>query len=114
LSALRDAQHAHEGEPVSVDQIAAVCSGPWHRRSDLVTRARLAAARSRPRAAQRRRGGRVADHRHRTHRAPAAPRPRPRPPAHRRRTPRPRAPALTAARDGLPAACRPAIASSSA
>jgi predicted transcriptional regulator len=39
LSALRDAQHAHEGEPVSADQIAAVCSGPWHRRSDLVTQA---------------------------------------------------------------------------
>ena len=39
LSALRDAQHAHEGEPVSPGQIAAVCGGPWHRRSDLVTQA---------------------------------------------------------------------------
>jgi hypothetical protein len=39
LGALRDAQHAHEGEPVSAGQIAALCSGPWHRRSDLVTQA---------------------------------------------------------------------------
>ena len=39
LSALRDAQHAHEGEPVSAGQIAAVCGGAWHRRSDLVTQA---------------------------------------------------------------------------
>jgi predicted transcriptional regulator len=39
LSALRDAQHAHEGEPVSAGEIAAVCSGPWHRRSDLVAQA---------------------------------------------------------------------------
>jgi hypothetical protein len=39
LSALRDAQHAHGGEPVSAARIAAVCSGPWHRRSDLVTQA---------------------------------------------------------------------------
>jgi hypothetical protein len=39
LSALRDAQHAHEGEPVSAGQIAALCGGPWHRRSDLVTQA---------------------------------------------------------------------------
>jgi hypothetical protein len=39
LSALRDAQHTHEGEPVSAGQIAALCGGPWHRRSDLVTQA---------------------------------------------------------------------------
>ena len=39
LSALRDAQHAHEGEPVSAGQIAALCGRPWHRRSDLVTQA---------------------------------------------------------------------------
>jgi hypothetical protein len=39
LAALRDAQHAHEGEPVSAGQIAALCSGPWHRRGDLVTQA---------------------------------------------------------------------------
>src|SRR4029079_13028215 len=39
LSALRDAQHAHQGEPVSAGQIAALCGGPWHRRSDLVTQA---------------------------------------------------------------------------
>jgi hypothetical protein len=39
LSALRDAQHAHEGRPVSAGQIAAMCSGPWHCRSDLVTQA---------------------------------------------------------------------------
>jgi hypothetical protein len=39
LSALRDAQRAHEGEPVSVGQVAALCGGPWHRRSDLVTQA---------------------------------------------------------------------------
>jgi hypothetical protein len=39
LSALRDAQHAHEGEPVGTGQIAALCGGPWHRRSDLITRA---------------------------------------------------------------------------
>src|SRR4051812_50115164 len=39
LSALRDDQQAHDGEPVSAGQIAALCSGPWHRRSDLVTQA---------------------------------------------------------------------------
>ena len=39
LSALRDAQHTHEGEPVSAGQIAPLCGGPWHRRSDLVTQA---------------------------------------------------------------------------
>jgi hypothetical protein len=39
LSALRDAQHAHDGEPVSAGQIAARCNGPWHRRNDLVTQA---------------------------------------------------------------------------
>jgi hypothetical protein len=39
LSALRDAQHTHEREPVSASQIAALCAGPWHRRSDLVTQA---------------------------------------------------------------------------
>jgi hypothetical protein len=39
LGALRDAQHAHDGEPVSAGQIAALCSGPWHRRGDLVTQA---------------------------------------------------------------------------
>jgi hypothetical protein len=39
LSALRDAQHRHEGESVSAGQIAALCGGPWHRRSDLVTQA---------------------------------------------------------------------------
>jgi hypothetical protein len=39
LAALRDAQHAHDGEPVSAGQIAALCSGPWHRRSELVTQA---------------------------------------------------------------------------
>src|SRR3954447_18775135 len=39
LSALRDAQHAHDGEPVSAGQIAARCAGPWHRRHDLVTQA---------------------------------------------------------------------------
>jgi hypothetical protein len=39
LAALRDAQHAHDGEPVSAGQIAALCSGPWHRRGDLVTHA---------------------------------------------------------------------------
>ena len=39
LAALGDAQHAHDGEPVSAGQIAAQCSGPWHRRSDLVTQA---------------------------------------------------------------------------
>ena len=39
LSALRDAQYAHEAEPVSAGQIAAVCGGPWHRRGDLVTQA---------------------------------------------------------------------------
>jgi hypothetical protein len=37
LSALTDAQR--EGEPVSAGQVAAVCGGPWHRRSDLVTQA---------------------------------------------------------------------------
>jgi hypothetical protein len=39
LSALRDAQHAHGGEPVSAGQIAALCGGPWHRHSDLVAQA---------------------------------------------------------------------------
>jgi hypothetical protein len=39
LSALRDAQHAHENAPVSAGQIAAACSGPWHHRSDLVSQA---------------------------------------------------------------------------
>lgn len=39
LAALRDAQHAHDGEPVSAGQIAALCSDPWHRRGDLVTQA---------------------------------------------------------------------------
>src|SRR3954454_390642 len=39
LSALRDAQHAHDGEPVSAGQIAALCGDPWHRRGDLVTQA---------------------------------------------------------------------------
>src|SRR3954451_18120077 len=39
LSALRDAQHTHHGEPVSAGQIAALCGDPWHRRSDLVTQA---------------------------------------------------------------------------
>jgi hypothetical protein len=39
LSALRDAQHAHDGEPVSAGQIAASCADPWHGRSDLVTQA---------------------------------------------------------------------------
>jgi hypothetical protein len=39
LSALRDAQHAHDGEPVSAGQIAALCADPWHRRSELVTQA---------------------------------------------------------------------------
>jgi hypothetical protein len=39
LSALRDAQRAHENAPVSAAQIAAACSGPWHRRSDLVSQA---------------------------------------------------------------------------
>jgi hypothetical protein len=39
LSALRDAQHAHEEAPVSAGQIAALCGGRWHRRGDLVTQA---------------------------------------------------------------------------
>ena len=39
LSALRDAQRAHENAPVSARQIAAACSGPWHHRSDLVSQA---------------------------------------------------------------------------
>jgi hypothetical protein len=39
LSALRDAEHAREGEPVSAGQIAVLCAGPWHRGSDLVTQA---------------------------------------------------------------------------
>ena len=39
LAALRDAQHAHDGEPVSAGPIAALCSGPWQRRRDLVTQA---------------------------------------------------------------------------
>jgi len=39
LSALRDAQRAHENAPVSAGQIAAACSGPWRHRSDLVSQA---------------------------------------------------------------------------
>ncbi len=39
LRALRDAQHAHDGQAVSAGQIAAVCPAPWHRRPDLVTQA---------------------------------------------------------------------------
>ena len=39
LGAVRDAQRAHDGELVSVSQIAAVCAGPWRDRGDLVTEA---------------------------------------------------------------------------
>jgi hypothetical protein len=39
LGALRDAQHEHDGQAVSAQQIAAVCPAPWHRRADLVTQA---------------------------------------------------------------------------
>jgi hypothetical protein len=36
LSALAGAQDAHQAEPVSAGQNAALCGGPWHRRSDLL------------------------------------------------------------------------------
>lgn len=39
LGALRDAQHEHDGEAVSVRQVAAACPAPWHGRPDLVTQA---------------------------------------------------------------------------
>jgi hypothetical protein len=39
LGALRDAQHAHDGQAVSAGQIAAVCAAPWQDRPDLVTQA---------------------------------------------------------------------------
>jgi hypothetical protein len=39
LAALRDVQHAHDGEAVSAGQIAAACPAPWQRRPDLVTQA---------------------------------------------------------------------------
>ena len=39
LGALRDAQHAHDGQAVSARQIAAVCPAPGQGRPDLVTQA---------------------------------------------------------------------------
>ena len=39
LGALRDAQHKHDGQAVSANQIAAVCPARWRARPDLVTQA---------------------------------------------------------------------------
>jgi len=39
LSALRDTQHAAEGQPVSATRVAEVCVGPWRGRRDLVSQA---------------------------------------------------------------------------
>ena len=39
LGALRDTQHAHDGQAVSAGQIAGVCPAPWSGRPDLVTQA---------------------------------------------------------------------------
>jgi predicted transcriptional regulator len=39
LGALRDAQHAQQGQAVSAGRVAAVCAEPWHGRPDLVTQA---------------------------------------------------------------------------
>src|SRR3954447_3511555 len=58
LTALRDAQHAHEGQPVSAGQIAAACSGPWHGRSDLITQTLWLL----PDPGERGRGRRLEDH----------------------------------------------------
>ena len=39
LGALRDVQHAHDGQAVSAGQVAAVCPAPWQDRPDPVTQA---------------------------------------------------------------------------
>jgi hypothetical protein len=36
LVALREAQHEHDGEGVSAEQVAAACPPPWNGRADLV------------------------------------------------------------------------------
>ena len=39
LAAVRDAQHARDGDAVSAGRIADACPAPWHGRPDLVTAA---------------------------------------------------------------------------
>jgi len=39
LGALRDAQHANQGQAISATRVAAVCDEPWRDRRDLVTQA---------------------------------------------------------------------------